>query len=243
MCAIFLDAVRSVRCSRRGTHWRRTPCASVWLLLSRTDLPRRGMRTHRRRQACGAGPAGTGAVVRARLRGAVPPPADRRDPGRHRRRRGDRALAQTRRTTPQLALAVFHALQQPAGQPARRCSSFLYRAGALWAVALVVAAAVGARRWRLARDLPLAGLLGLGGRSRAGLLLADGFSDGINAIVRSEPARADLPQRPAGAGDGGRRCRVALPHPPGALARRLPDPGAHPDRALPRRRAAQGAPL
>ena len=38
----------------------------------------------------------------------------------------------------------------------------LYRLGALWAVGLVVVAALVARRWRLARDLSIAGLLGWG---------------------------------------------------------------------------------
>ena len=47
------------------------------------------------------------------------------------------------------------------GLPSQLESFFrlLYAVGALWALALVVVAAVVARRWRLARDLAIGGLL------------------------------------------------------------------------------------
>jgi undecaprenyl-diphosphatase len=83
-----------------------------------------------------------------------------------------------------LALAVFHALNGLPGSM-RPLFEVLYRAAALWAVALVVAAALATRRWRLARDLLLAGLLGWAAARGLGLLLANGFRPSLRAIVRS----------------------------------------------------------
>ena len=50
----------------------------------------------------------------------------------------------------------------------------LYRLGALWAVGLVVASALVGRRWRLARDLLLAGVLAWGFGRLLGTLVIDG---------------------------------------------------------------------
>ncbi len=94
----------------------------------------------------------------------------------------------------QLAIAVFHSLNSLPNslEPMFR---FLYRLCALWAVALVVGAAVTAKRWRLARDLALAGFLAWLIARGLGLTLADGFSDGINATVRAShgPAFPNVP--------------------------------------------------
>ncbi|MDX6221607.1 MAG: hypothetical protein QOD91_661, partial [Frankiales bacterium] len=84
-----------------------------------------------------------------------------------------------------LALAVFHALNGLPGS-LRTAFEVFYGAAALWAVALVVAAALAARRWRLARDLLLAGLLGWGAARGLGLLLANGFRPSLQAIVRTQ---------------------------------------------------------
>src|SRR5437868_2025383 len=83
-----------------------------------------------------------------------------------------------------LSLAVFRALN---GLPAGLKPLFenLYRASALWAVLLVAAAAVATRRWRLARDLLLAGVLGWLFARGLGLFLADGFRPGLRAVVRT----------------------------------------------------------
>ena len=83
-----------------------------------------------------------------------------------------------------LALAVFHALNGLPGS-LRPVFEVFYRAAALWAVALVVAAALAARRWRLARDLLLAGLLGWAAARGLGLLLASGFRPSLKAIIRT----------------------------------------------------------
>lgn len=83
-----------------------------------------------------------------------------------------------------LSLAVFHALNGLPGS-LRPLFEVLYRAAALWAVALVVAAALATRRWRLARDLLLAGLLGWAAARGLGLLLANGFRPSLRAIVRT----------------------------------------------------------
>ena len=83
-----------------------------------------------------------------------------------------------------LSLAVFRALN---GLPGGLKPLFenLYRASALWAVLLVAGAAVATRRWRLARDLLLAGVLGWLLARGLGLVLADGFRPGLRAVVRT----------------------------------------------------------
>ncbi|BEP12552.1 hypothetical protein acdb102_08630 [Acidothermaceae bacterium B102] len=83
-----------------------------------------------------------------------------------------------------LALAVFHALN---GLPGALKPLFenVYRASAIWALLIVAAAAVVTRRWRLARDLLLAGVLGWLLARGLGLVLADGFRPGLRAVVRS----------------------------------------------------------
>jgi undecaprenyl-diphosphatase len=62
----------------------------------------------------------------------------------------------------------------------------LYRLGALWAVALVVSAAVFGRRWRLARDLLLAGSLAWGFGRLLGQVVVEGASlgHGLTAVAR-----------------------------------------------------------
>lgn len=84
----------------------------------------------------------------------------------------------------ELSLAVFRALN---GLPGGLKPLFenIYRASALWGVLLVAAAAVVTRRWRLARDLLLAGVLGWLLARGLGLVLADGFRPGLRAVVRS----------------------------------------------------------
>jgi uncharacterized membrane protein YbhN (UPF0104 family) len=84
-----------------------------------------------------------------------------------------------------LSLAIFHALN---GLPGSLHPFFevLYRAAALWAVALVVAAALATRRWRLARDLLLAGLLGWAAARGLGLFLTNGFRPSLRTIVRTK---------------------------------------------------------
>jgi len=60
----------------------------------------------------------------------------------------------------------------------------LYRLGALWAVGLVAVAALGARRWRLARDLSLSGLLGWLAARAVGLFVSQGVHH-IGIILRA----------------------------------------------------------
>jgi undecaprenyl-diphosphatase len=60
----------------------------------------------------------------------------------------------------------------------------LYRLGALWAVALVAVAALGARRWRLARDLSLAGLLAWAIARGLGVAVYHGIGGGLRAVLR-----------------------------------------------------------
>ena len=62
----------------------------------------------------------------------------------------------------------------------------VYRLGALWAVALVVGAALFGRRWRLARDLFLAGLLAWGFGRLLGQIVVEGASlgHGLGAVAR-----------------------------------------------------------
>ena len=68
----------------------------------------------------------------------------------------------------------------------------LYRLGALWAVGLVVVAALVGRRWRLARDLLIAGFLAWGLGRLLGQVVIEGasFAHGLRAVARlgSSPA-------------------------------------------------------
>ncbi|HEY5165545.1 MAG TPA: hypothetical protein VIJ44_06305, partial [Acidimicrobiia bacterium] len=68
----------------------------------------------------------------------------------------------------------------------------LYRLGALWAVGLVVVAALVGRRWRLARDLLIAGILAWGLGRLLGQVVIEGasFAHGLRAAARlgSSPA-------------------------------------------------------
>ncbi len=63
---------------------------------------------------------------------------------------------------------------------------FLYRFGALWALGLVVVAALVARRWRLARDMAIAGLVAWFSARLIGLIVVGSSSvmDGINYASR-----------------------------------------------------------
>ena len=62
----------------------------------------------------------------------------------------------------------------------------LYRVGGLWALALVAAAALLARRWRLARDLLVAGVVAWGLARLVGLLVVEhqGFRASLDAVTR-----------------------------------------------------------
>jgi len=69
----------------------------------------------------------------------------------------------------------------------------LYRLGALWAVGLVAAAALVARRWRLARDLLISGALAWAlGRVLGELVSHASVEDGVKAVTRSG-ATPDFP--------------------------------------------------
>jgi len=64
--------------------------------------------------------------------------------------------------------------------------SWLYAAGTLWAVGLAVAAAVVGRRWRLARDLLVAGVVAWGVAHAIGAWVAgEGLSASFRAITRN----------------------------------------------------------
>ena len=67
----------------------------------------------------------------------------------------------------------------------------LYWAGTLWGALVVAAAALIARRWRLARDLTIAGLLAFVATRALGLFVADkGLSDVFDAVVRLDKSPA-----------------------------------------------------
>jgi undecaprenyl-diphosphatase len=73
--------------------------------------------------------------------------------------------------------------------------SFLYRFGALWAAAIIVLAALLARRWRLARDLAISGVLAwFVGRFLGELVVAGtSFAKGLHVVTRF---RNDTPEFP-----------------------------------------------
>lgn len=93
----------------------------------------------------------------------------------------------------QLAIAVFQAFNSLPDSLAGEFSFVLHLA-ALWAVALVVAAAVGAKRWRLARDLALAGFLAWAVARLMGTVL-DSYTAGLHINVRSKTS-TDFPNAP-----------------------------------------------
>jgi len=84
----------------------------------------------------------------------------------------------------ELSLAVFQAINGLPGA-LRPVVLPIYHAAALWAVGLVVLAALAARRLRLARDLLLAGVLGWTLSRGLGLVLANGLRPGLSATLRS----------------------------------------------------------
>jgi len=66
-------------------------------------------------------------------------------------------------------------------------AEFLYQIGTLWALGLVLVAALLARRWRLARDLLLAGVVAwVLGRILAVLIGGDSISDAVDIVVRAD---------------------------------------------------------
>lgn len=93
-------------------------------------------------------------------------------------------LAQSSGENSEVALAVFHAVNGLPGD-LRPVSDLLYDLATLWTVAVVAVASLGARRWRLARDLLLAGLLAWLTARGLGLVLENGFRSGLRATIRS----------------------------------------------------------
>lgn len=93
-----------------------------------------------------------------------------------------------------LALSVFQAVNGLPGD-LRPLADFLYDLATLSSVAVVAVAALGARRWRLALDLLLAGALAWLVARGLGLVLADGFRRGLSATIRSRGSEAfpDVP--------------------------------------------------
>jgi undecaprenyl-diphosphatase len=83
------------------------------------------------------------------------------------------------------------------GLPSSLASAFrlLYRIGALWAVALVVLAALLARRWRLARDLAFGGLATWAIARLIGALVVDGksVSQSLDVVTRIGHDSPDFP--------------------------------------------------
>src|SRR3974390_2855265 len=71
----------------------------------------------------------------------------------------------------------------------------LYRFGALWALAIIVVAALLARRWRLARDLAIGGAVTWVLARLIGALVVDqdGVKHGIDVVTRIGHASPDFP--------------------------------------------------
>jgi uncharacterized membrane protein YbhN (UPF0104 family)/tRNA A-37 threonylcarbamoyl transferase component Bud32 len=83
-----------------------------------------------------------------------------------------------------VSLDVFHTFNDlPGGL--RPFFQVVYRVGALWAAAVVATAALVARRWRLARDLLIAGVLAWLLARGLGLGLSDGLRHHLGAVVRA----------------------------------------------------------
>ncbi len=109
------------------------------------------------------------------------------------------------------------------GLPSQLDSLFrlLYALGALWALGLVVVAALVARRWRLARDLAIGGVVTWALARIIGSLVVENASL-LHCARRRDPRRRRRARLPRGArGDHRRRHLggVAVPHPPGAAPR------------------------
>jgi uncharacterized membrane protein YbhN (UPF0104 family)/tRNA A-37 threonylcarbamoyl transferase component Bud32 len=94
----------------------------------------------------------------------------------------------------ELARSVFHAVN---GLPGALLpvSNLLYDLATLWTVAVIAAAALWARRWRLARDLLLAGLIAWLAARGLGLVLENGFRRGLTATIRTRSS-AEFPDVP-----------------------------------------------
>ena len=74
--------------------------------------------------------------------------------------------------------------------------SALYTLAVLWVVGLVVAALLVGRRWRLARDIALAGVVAWVAARLLGTTLAGiGLGDALDALTRADasPARSHSP--------------------------------------------------
>ena len=85
----------------------------------------------------------------------------------------------------ELSLAVFHAINGLPGS-LRPLSDLMLDVARLWAVAVVAVAALVGGRWRLARDLLLAGLLAWLVARGLGLVLESGLREGLRATLRSK---------------------------------------------------------
>jgi undecaprenyl-diphosphatase len=93
-----------------------------------------------------------------------------------------------------VALSVFHAVNGLPGD-LRPVSDLLYDLATLWTVGVIAAAALWAWRWRLARDLVLAGLIAWLTARGLGLVLQSGLRSGLRATIRSRSS-ADFPDVP-----------------------------------------------
>ena len=133
--------------------------------------------------------------------------------------------------------------QRPARRRSRRSSGSSTAFGALWALGLVVLAALVARRWRLARDLAdraasRRGSLGSLDRCRSSSSNAS-LMHALDVVTRVGRRHPVVPRRATRGDRRGDLGGVAVPHPAGP-APRAAARAPHGDRvALPRHRAAR----
>lgn len=104
------------------------------------------------------------------------------------------ALARHSGRTSDVSLSIFHAVNGLPGD-LRPVSDLLYDLATLWTVAVVAVASVWGRRWRLARDLLLAGIVAWLAARGLGLVLENGFRRGLTATIRSRSS-TDFPNVP-----------------------------------------------
>jgi uncharacterized membrane protein YbhN (UPF0104 family)/tRNA A-37 threonylcarbamoyl transferase component Bud32 len=93
-------------------------------------------------------------------------------------------LARDSAASSEISQAIFHAVNGLPGD-LRPLSDLLLHLATLWTVAVVAFAALVARRWRLARDLLLAGLIAWLVARGLGLVLENGLRTGLRATLRS----------------------------------------------------------
>ena len=177
------------------------------------------------------------ARVRSRVRAAVPPPHERRRPlGRH--RRACSCWSRSHQGNPTDVEENLFKLVNGLPDQLATLFTFLYRFGALWALALIVLAAVVARRRRLGRDLLVAGLAAWAlGRIIGALVVSD--SEHPALARRRHPLRRRRPLLPGGAPGGDRGGHLggrAVPHATRPPDRPAPRAGARVRVALPRDR-------